>query len=134
VIAVLMSVMLVSASDGQAQVVSPCDDFRTVPVGTEVVVEGRYFTDFMHGEVLQLGDCLVSVELASRAQEGTLANKFLDATWRRRPFPMLDSGGVTLRMRGVIAITERGHLGLPGGPIILASELLDVSVQGGAAR
>ena len=126
----VLTFMLMAALGDPARNITPCDDLREIPLGTAVVVEGRYLTDFMHGEGLVAPDCLVPIALGPRA-EGPLADRFLDATWRKRPYPWRDSGGVNLRIKGVLEMEADGHLGLPPQPFIRVEELLAVTVDEG---
>ncbi|MFC7379353.1 hypothetical protein [Brevundimonas sp. GCM10030266] len=129
----LLTFMLVAMLGEPTRTLTPCDDLRSIPVGTEVIVEGRYFTDFVHGEALQADSCQVRIGLGASAS-GPLADRFLDATWRQRPYPMSDSGGVTLRVKGVVQMEPHGHLGMSPQPFIRTAELLNVTVDEGRGQ
>jgi hypothetical protein len=129
----LATLMLMAAQAVPTTMVSVCDIANgRVPLQAEVEVTGRYYSDFMHFSVLRDGGCQIGLD--GEVANGPVAEAFMDATWRRRPFPDLDETAVTLRIRGHVAQFDVPMIEGLRTPGLRIAEFVVLSVREGAVR
>lgn len=126
---IFASVIAIAA---QAAPSVPVCDVANGTVAPETVVEltGEYLSDFMHFSELRADGCQVFVEVPLGGED-ELSNAFLDATWRRRPFPRLGvDETVTIRLRGRVRFFAVPLISDAQAAGVRDIELIEVSVQG----
>jgi hypothetical protein len=123
----LASALLLMSQDPSTPVVSLCDIARgTVAPDTDVEVEGRFLTDFLHASVLRQDDCQVFINIRPEIDGG---EAFFDAVVRVNPKPDLDRTNLTVRVRGRVRPFDLPLISDAQAPGIEASEVLEMRVQ-----
>jgi hypothetical protein len=122
--------MSLLAQDPTVPVVSVCDiRHGAFEPYTEVVVEGRYDSDFHHWFVLTSDDCMIQIGVPLDL-DGAQAEEFASATRDRDVFR---ESNVTLRLRGRVVMYSAPYDGRLD-PGLAVSEVLEVSVSEAAGE
>ena len=126
----LTSALFLMSQDPSTPVVSLCDIAGgTLAPNTEVEVEGRFLTDFLHAAVLRDGDCQAFINIRPEIGGG---EAFFDAVVLRNPKLDLYRTNVTVRIRGRVGLSNVPLTIDAQAPGIEASEVLEMRVPGDA--